>query len=151
MKLFIHTKLQQCSRWRLEWMRISIPHFTGRLTTYPCCEKFIHVGKMGNGARHQMAFIIANGVSGKGWLQCFHKLLVTWSTSLCRVMLHVILLTMLYFLPFYIKIYLWHNSSVHHRMQLFRIPCHGPLARYVKLRVAHAPGMPGTFFLAITG
>ena len=22
---------------------------------------------------------------------------------------------------------------------------HGPLARYVKLRVAHAPGMPGTF------
>ena len=24
---------------------------------------------------------------------------------------------------------------------------HGPLARYVKLRVAHAPGMPGTFSL----
>ena len=23
--------------------------------------------------------------------------------------------------------------------------CHGPLARYVKLRVAHAPGMPGAF------
>ena len=23
--------------------------------------------------------------------------------------------------------------------------CHGPLTRYVKLRVAHAPGMPGTF------
>ena len=23
--------------------------------------------------------------------------------------------------------------------------CNGPLARYVKLRVAHAPGMPGTF------
>ena len=23
--------------------------------------------------------------------------------------------------------------------------CHGPLARYVKFRVAHAPGMPGTF------
>ena len=23
--------------------------------------------------------------------------------------------------------------------------CHGPLARYVKLRVTHAPGMPGTF------
>ena len=23
--------------------------------------------------------------------------------------------------------------------------CHGPLARYVKLRVAHPPGMPGTF------
>ena len=25
------------------------------------------------------------------------------------------------------------------------IPPHGPLARYVKLRFAHAPGMPGTF------
>ena len=25
--------------------------------------------------------------------------------------------------------------------------CHGPLARYVKLRVAHASGMPGTFSL----
>ena len=24
-------------------------------------------------------------------------------------------------------------------------PCNGPLTRYVKLRVAHAPGMPGTF------
>ena len=24
--------------------------------------------------------------------------------------------------------------------------CHGPLVRYVKLRVAHAPGIPGTFF-----
>ena len=23
--------------------------------------------------------------------------------------------------------------------------CHGPLTRYVKLRIAHAPGMPGTF------
>ena len=23
--------------------------------------------------------------------------------------------------------------------------CHGPLARYIKVRVAHAPGMPGTF------
>ena len=30
--------------------------------------------------------------------------------------------------------------------QWFRIQgLHGPLARYVKLRVAHAPGMPGTF------
>ena len=27
-------------------------------------------------------------------------------------------------------------------------PLHGPLAKYVKLRVAHAPGMPGTFSLA---
>ena len=25
---------------------------------------------------------------------------------------------------------------------------HGPLARYAKLQVAHAPGMPGTFFPA---
>ena len=25
------------------------------------------------------------------------------------------------------------------------LPSNGPLARYVKLRVAHAPGMPGTF------
>ena len=25
------------------------------------------------------------------------------------------------------------------------VPCHGPLTRYVKLWVAHAPGMPGTF------
>ena len=25
------------------------------------------------------------------------------------------------------------------------LECHGPLTRYVKLRVAHAPGMPGTF------
>ena len=25
------------------------------------------------------------------------------------------------------------------------LPSHGPLARYVKLRVAHVPGMPGTF------
>ena len=24
-------------------------------------------------------------------------------------------------------------------------PVHGPLTRYVKLQVAHAPGMPGTF------
>ena len=27
----------------------------------------------------------------------------------------------------------------------------GPLARYVKLRVAHVPGMPGTFSPAIAG
>ena len=25
------------------------------------------------------------------------------------------------------------------------VVCHGPLTRYIKLRVAHAPGMPGTF------
>ena len=28
------------------------------------------------------------------------------------------------------------------------VTSHGPLDRYVKLRVAHAPGMPGTFFPA---
>ena len=28
---------------------------------------------------------------------------------------------------------------------------HGPLARYVKLRIAHAPGMPGTFSPATAG
>ena len=28
---------------------------------------------------------------------------------------------------------------------------HGPLTRYVKLRVAHAPGMPGTFSPPPTG
>ena len=28
---------------------------------------------------------------------------------------------------------------------LVSVGSHGPLARYVKLRVAHAPGMPGTF------
>ena len=27
----------------------------------------------------------------------------------------------------------------------YSMPSHGPLTRYVKLRVAHAPGMPGTF------
>ena len=27
--------------------------------------------------------------------------------------------------------------------------CHGPLARYVKLQIAHAPGMPGTFTLPL--
>ena len=26
-----------------------------------------------------------------------------------------------------------------------RLPYHGPLTRYIKLQVAHAPGMPGTF------
>ena len=28
---------------------------------------------------------------------------------------------------------------------IFMIVCHGPLTRYVKLRVVHAPGIPGTF------
>ena len=36
---------------------------------------------------------------------------------------------------------LWHS----HCMCLFRYMSNGPLAGYVKLRVAHAPGMPGTF------
>ena len=30
----------------------------------------------------------------------------------------------------------------------FITSCHGPLARYVKMRVAHAPGMPGTCITA---
>ena len=29
----------------------------------------------------------------------------------------------------------------------YYLPAHGPLTRYVKLRSAHAPGMPGTFSL----
>ena len=32
---------------------------------------------------------------------------------------------------------IWHTK---------RFPCNGPLARYVKLRIAHAPGIPGTLF-----
>ena len=28
---------------------------------------------------------------------------------------------------------------------VMHIFCNGPLTRYVKLQVAHAPGMPGTF------
>ena len=35
-------------------------------------------------------------------------------------------------------------SSVEDQVQ-FGFLFHGPLTRYVKLRVAHAPGMPGTF------
>ena len=39
------------------------------------------------------------------------------------------------------------NSMINHRysIDLFWLLLHGPLTRYVKLRVAHAPGMPGTF------
>ena len=36
---------------------------------------------------------------------------------------------------------LWHS----HCMSLFRYMSNGPLARYVKLRVVHAPGIPDTF------
>ena len=36
----------------------------------------------------------------------------------------------------------WCHSS---RKVQWRHACNGPLARYVKLQVAHAPGMPGTF------
>ena len=32
-----------------------------------------------------------------------------------------------------------------HRFKVWSRICHGPLTTYVKLRVAHAPGMPGTF------
>ena len=31
-------------------------------------------------------------------------------------------------------------------MAIVLFPCHGPPVRYVKLRFAHAPGMPGTVF-----
>ena len=54
--------------------------------------------------------------------------------------------------------YIFWNSVLHHPWDLVlirRLWCtkicgttnvfHGPLTRYVKLRVAHAPGMPGTF------
>ena len=41
---------------------------------------------------------------------------------------------------------LWRH--VHHcAIYLFTCASHGPLARYVRLRVAHAPRMPGTFSL----
>ena len=36
-----------------------------------------------------------------------------------------------------------HNNKTH-----FTLLTHRPLTRYVKLQVAHAPGMPGTFFPA---
>ena len=38
--------------------------------------------------------------------------------------------------------FLW---SVKQPLRIHGISSHGPLTRYVKLRVAHAPGMPGTF------
>ena len=59
-----------------------------------------------------------------------------------------------------VKITLWINvGSVYSSLPIWRISSyeilrrfkvnkyqyHGPLTRYVKLRVAHAPGMPGTF------
>ena len=55
-----------------------------------------------------------------------------------------------------IKQRVWVNNSVESGMndnatttkQNITILCslfHGPLARYVKMQVAHAPGMPGTF------
>ena len=39
----------------------------------------------------------------------------------------------------------WHDESSNKYMA-----SHGPLTRYIKLRVAHAPGMPGTFSLSPT-
>ena len=32
-----------------------------------------------------------------------------------------------------------------HKEKLYKTCCYGPLARYVKLRIAHAPGMSRTF------
>ena len=37
------------------------------------------------------------------------------------------------------------NITWTHFINDFYCACHGPLTRYIKLRVAHAPGMPGTF------
>ena len=42
----------------------------------------------------------------------------------------------------------WTGSPAHMNhtgLSMNRLPHHEPLARYVKLQVAHAPGMPGTF------
>ena len=39
------------------------------------------------------------------------------------------------------KVQLWISAQTHNDVQAGN----GPLTRYVKLRVAHAPGMPGTF------
>ena len=41
----------------------------------------------------------------------------------------------------------WHGKRFHGRRSSWQFLCDGPLTRYVKLRVAHAPGMPGTFSL----
>ena len=40
------------------------------------------------------------------------------------------------------------NNAPMHDTHTHQWPCNGPLTRYVKLRLreAHAPGMPGTFF-----
>ena len=37
------------------------------------------------------------------------------------------------------------DEELHDRKLLIPLLIHGPLTRYVKLQVAHAPGMPGTF------
>ena len=37
------------------------------------------------------------------------------------------------------------SSRIWNLITYMKIICHGPLTRYVKLQVAHAPGMPGTF------
>ena len=43
------------------------------------------------------------------------------------------------------------NSDAQHYFTLWwEVPIHGALTRYAKLRVAHAPGMPGTFSLPPT-
>ena len=36
MKILIHSKLEPCSRWSLEWISNFTPHFTMFLITYPC-------------------------------------------------------------------------------------------------------------------
>ena len=44
--------------------------------------------------------------------------------------------------------YVMHRFQKLHELMITKVkgmPHHGPLTRYVKLQVAHAPGMPGTF------
>ena len=53
----------------------------------------------------------------------------------------------------YIYIYAIYSTAMSYHGEMYRCPIHikqmicsnGPLARYVKLRVVHAPGMPVTF------
>ena len=42
-----------------------------------------------------------------------------------------------------IEIWEWRSNSITHFTS--HVITYGPLTRYVKLQIAHAPGMPGTF------
>ena len=41
--------------------------------------------------------------------------------------------------------YIVQDTARGNHLSMHHIPFHGPLTTYVKLRVAHAPGMPGRF------